>query len=189
MLILVPTELERDMLFADRPSVAVAVCGFGLAAAGVGAAHAIAGIPAAADGVVLVGAAGTYDDIAYPLGSAMVAGRVTCDGIGAGGHTAAELGFGGRDTLELIPAGGPELVSVAHASGDADAARAVVGRHPAAAAEDMEGYAVALAGTRFGVPVTIIRGISNRAGERDRSQWRMAEGLAAARIALEEALS
>ncbi|MBW1682478.1 MAG: futalosine hydrolase [Deltaproteobacteria bacterium] len=40
-----------------------------------------------------------------------------------------------------------------------------------AMAENMEGYALALAGRRFGVPVGEIRGISNPAGDRDRDHW------------------
>lgn len=38
-------------------------------------------------------------------------------------------------------------------------------------AENMEGYALALAGNRFGIPTAEIRGISNRAGDRDKSHW------------------
>jgi futalosine hydrolase len=189
VLILVPTEYERDLLFADQRSAQVVVCGFGLAAAGVNAAHAIATVPAAADGVVLIGAAGTYDENRHPLGSALVAGAVECDGIGAGGKSAAELGFGGEDTLTLSPPGGPALVSVAQASADPHAAGVVAARHPGAAAEEMEGYVVALAAVRFGVPVSIVRGISNRAGDRDHSRWRMAEALAAARDRLSEVVT
>ena len=188
MLILVPTEYERGLLFADGAPAPVAVCGFGLAAAGVHAAHAIATLDAAAGGVVLVGAAGTYDESRHPLGSALVAGTVSCDGIGAGGKSPSQLGFGGEDTLALSPPGGPALVSVAQASGDAKTAEAVAARHPGASAEEMEGYAVALAAARFGVPVSIVRGIANRAGDRDRSRWRVEEALAAARERLAEVI-
>jgi futalosine hydrolase len=188
MLILVPTEYERDLLFGDGAPAPVMVCGFGLAAAGVNTAHAIATMEAAADGVALVGAAGTYDESHLPLGSALVAGAVACDGIGAGGKSPAQLGFGGEDTLRLSPPDGPALVSVAQASGDLQTAAAVASRHPGAAAEEMEGYAVALAAARFGVPVSIVRGISNRAGHRDPSQWRIAEALAAARARLSEVI-
>jgi futalosine hydrolase len=51
---------------------------------------------------------------------------------------------------------------------------------PAAVAEDMEGFAVALACRLAGVPLTIIRGISNTAGDRDHARWRVPEALAAA---------
>jgi futalosine hydrolase len=188
-LILVPTRREHDLVFAGGAPANVAICGFGLAEAGAGAAHAIALQPAAAArGVVLLGAAGTYDPARAPVGSALVAGSVACDGIGAGGRTPAELGFGTADVLPL-PADGPELVSVAAASADAEAAAAVAARHPAAVAEEMEGYAVALAARRFGVPLTILRGISNRAGDRDPTGWRLREALQAAAARLPELLS
>ena len=40
-----------------------------------------------------------------------------------------------------------------------------------ALAENMEGYALALAGHRFGCRTAEIRGISNEAGDRDKSRW------------------
>ena len=40
-----------------------------------------------------------------------------------------------------------------------------------ALAENMEGYALALAGERFGFRTAEIRGISNAAGDRDKSRW------------------
>jgi futalosine hydrolase len=44
----------------------------------------------------------------------------------------------------------------------------------------MEGFGVALACRLAGVPLTIIRGISNTAGDRDHARWRVPEALAAA---------
>ena len=180
MLILVPTALESDLLFPDGAPGRVVVCGFGLAAAGAGAAHAIAVHPAAAaDGVVLVGAAGTYDTGRHPVGSAMIAGSIRCEGIGAGsgdGHrSAAALGFAESDTIEL--GDGDELLSVTAAAGSAHEAAERKARHPTAAGEEMEGYAVAVAAGLFGVGLTIVRGFSNAAGDRDRAGWRLADAL------------
>ena len=45
------------------------------------------------------------------------------------------------------------------------------GKRFGALAENMEGYALALAGQRFGIPVAEIRGISNEAGDRNRLNW------------------
>lgn len=57
---------------------------------------------------------------------------------------------------------------------------------PAAAAEDMEGFAVAMACRLRGVPLDIVRGISNAAGDRDRSHWQVSAALeAAGRLALQ----
>jgi futalosine hydrolase len=180
VLVLVPTELESGLLFPDGAPGPVAVCGFGLAAAGAGAAHAIAENRAAAEeGVVLVGAAGTYDPSRYPIGTALRAGSVRCDGIGAGSgngyRSASELGFAAADAIALE--GGAELISVATAAGSPAEAAERHARYPAAAGEEMEGYAVAVAAWLFGVNLTIVRGFSNAAGDRDHAGWRMDEAL------------
>ena len=52
------------------------------------------------------------------------------------------------------------------------------------AVESMEGAAIAHVATLFGIPVGEIRGISNRAGDRDRGNWRVKEAAAAAQEAL-----
>ena len=52
-------------------------------------------------------------------------------------------------------------------------------------AEDMEGFGVALACRLGGVPLGIVRGISNDAGDRDKSRWQIPAALtAAAELAL-----
>jgi futalosine hydrolase len=182
VLILVPTALESDMLFPHGSPGRVALCGFGLAAAGAGAAHAIAANrSAASDGVVLVGAAGTYDPDRHPVGSAVVAGAIRCVGIGIGAgegpahRSAAELGFAPSDAIVL--GDGVELLSVTAAAGSPAEAAGRRERHPEAAGEEMEGYAVAVAAQLFGAGLTIVRGFSNVAGDRDRSAWRMQDAL------------
>jgi futalosine hydrolase len=180
VLLLVPTELESGLLFPDGAPAPLAVCGFGLAAAGAGAAHAIAEHRTAAeDGVVLVGAAGTYDTSRHPIGTAVKAGSVRCDGIGAGSgaayRSAAELGFAAADAIALGQ--GPELVSVAIAAGSRSEAAERHTRYPASAGEEMEGYAVAVAAWLFGVNLTIVRGFSNAAGDRNHAGWRMDDAL------------
>jgi 1,4-dihydroxy-6-naphthoate synthase len=144
LLILVPTAAEAELLGDDLPGP-VRVCGFGLAAAGAGAAHAIATHPAEAEaGVVLVGAAGTYDPDRFAIGTAIDASSVRIDGIGAGGAGPAQLGFAEADVIALTGADG-ELLSVAEAAGTAAAAAERAERHPSALAEEMEGFAVAVA--------------------------------------------
>jgi futalosine hydrolase len=182
-LILVPTSYEAELL--DLSDVPVAVCGFGLAAAGAGASYAIGEhADDAADGVILVGAAGSYDPRAAPLGSALVASAVRVRGVGVGygaGHrTAAQLGWADADVMPLDGDGG-ELLSVASASASLEQAAARSARNPAAVGEEMEGYAVALAAQLHGVPLRIVRGISNVAGDREHDRWQMDEALAAAR--------
>jgi futalosine hydrolase len=180
MLILIPTELEAKELGPGAPGP-VAVCGFGLAAAGAGAAHAIAVHRSDAEaGVVLVGAAGTYDPGRAAVGTAMDASSVAVHGIGARGLGPAALGFAAADMLELTGPGGG-LLSVATASADPAEARRRAGAHPQAAAEEMEGFAAALAARAFGVRLRIVRGISNVAGDADPAGWRLADALRAAR--------
>lgn len=186
-----PTALESALLFPDGSPGRLALCGFGLAAAGAGASHAIAANPGpASDGVVLVGAAGTYDPDRHPVGSAIVAGTIGCDGIGAGtgpDHvSAAELGFADSDRIDL--GAGPELLSVAAASASRAEAAARRARHPDAVGEEMEGFAVALAARLHGVGLTIVRGFANVAGDRDRAGWRMEEALHRAAAVVREAV-
>ena len=178
-----PTTLETDLRFPNGSPGRLAVCGFGLAAAGAGASHAIAANPgAASDGVVLVGAAGTYDTDRHPVGSAIVAGSVGSEGIGAGAgaehRSAAELGFAESDRIDL--GSGPHLLSVASAAGSPAEAAARRARHPEAAGEEMEGYAVAVAARLCGVGLTIVRGFSNVAGDREHGRWQMQAALARA---------
>ena len=66
------------------------------------------------------------------------------------------------------------MTAAAGSPAEADERRA---RHPGAAGEEMEGYAVAVAAGLWGVGLTIVRGFSNIAGERDRSRWRMRDAL------------
>jgi len=75
---------------------------------------------------------------------------------------------------------------VAESAGNAHTAAERAGRHPGALAEEMEGFAVAVAAGLFGVRLRIVRGASNRAGDRDHGAWRMAEALAAARTRVVE---
>jgi futalosine hydrolase len=50
-------------------------------------------------------------------------------------------------------------------------------------AEAMEGYAVGVAATTFGVPVLEIRAVSNPVGRRDRSTWNLPAAMASMRTA------
>jgi futalosine hydrolase len=116
------------------------------------------------------------------------AGAVRCVGIGAGGLSAAQLGFAPSDDVTLAD-DGPLALSVATASGSPAEAAERAAAHPGALIEEMEGYAVALAAMQAGVPCVIARGISNRAGERDRELWQVDPALAAVREAVGTILS
>src|SRR3954465_3745450 len=136
-LILVPTAYERDLLAFD--GLPVELCGFGLATAGAGASHAIAlHRQDAESGVVLGGAAGSYDPGRAPVGSALVASAVRCRGIGIGEgqnhRSAGDLGWVEDDVIRLAGDGG-ELLSVAAAAASLERAASRAARFPEAVAE------------------------------------------------------
>ena len=209
-LILVPTELERVQLPWDASDDAgagriVQLCGFGLVTAGVRAASLIARHRPRR--VLMLGIAGAIGS-ALAVGDAYQFSRVACHGIGVGSgadHRGAEaIGWwqwpeeprvGDQLPLATIASAGAiapgTLLTVCAASDDSDgrvdgggdvAQRLSV--YPDATAEEMEGFAVAVACQLAGVPATIIRGISNRAGDRRVSNWKIDQAMrAAARLA------
>lgn len=193
-LLLVPTELELELLephLADAElSAAVEVCGFGPVAAAARTAHLIE--TKRPSHVVLAGIAGTFCADTLPLGTACCFRQVAIDGIGVGESSrfvsARDLGFSpadlSEDTLILEPLGNnrPEglLLTCCAASDSAEMALARRKRHPNALAEDMEGFGVALACRFATVPATIVRGISNLVGNRDKSTWEVGNAIRAA---------
>jgi futalosine hydrolase len=207
-LILVPTEMERRSLEpildpildpATGHGCSMALCGFGPVAAAARTAHLIT--EHAPDRVLLVGIAGRLDD-RLAIGDACRFERVACFGVGAGSGgefvPAGALGWhqwpGDADGTsprigDLIPCTATGtlgrgradlLLTVCAAAACAEDVRLRKQTFPDAAAEDMEGFAVALACRLRGVPVDIVRGISNTAGDRDTSRWQVAAALEAA---------
>jgi len=214
-LLLVPTPLEAAALLgraaqglrAPAPftiagrAIDVALVGVGLAAAGATSGRWLARRPPSA--ALLVGLCGTFDERRLPVGGLFEATAVACDGIGAGeAEHFAELPFpplarplaGARPLATLRCAsvsGGARavrgaLLSVAAASDGTAMVSRRRRRHPDALAEDMEGWAVALAARLAQVPLAILRGASNAAGDRVHSRWRVDAALAACRAALEK---
>lgn len=192
----VPAEREAVMRgLGDDPRFAVIAAGAGPAAA---AAETAAALAAGDYGVAVnAGIAGGFAERAG-MGTLVVASDIIFADLGAetaeGFRSADELGFGSsrirpdaglaaRYAAALAAAGlavciGPVL-TVSTATGTAATAEERARRVPDAAAEAMEGYGVAVAARRFGVPVMEIRAISNPVGPRDRSAWRIEEALSA----------
>jgi futalosine hydrolase len=170
--------------------VHVALTGIGLAAAGATSSRWFAQMKP--DAAVLVGLCGTFDRSKLAVGGLLEATAVSCDGIGAGeGDRFVEVGEP-LHALRCAPARvrakdvvHGEVLSVAAAAGNGRMVRSRRARHPRALAEEMEGYAVALAARLAGVPLTILRGASNVAGDRVHRRWKIAEALAACRAGLE----
>jgi len=203
-LILIPTIGERQILaprFAPllERDISVQLCGFGPVAAGAKTSQLIGSLQPKQ--IILVGIAGALaDDLA--VGQAEVFEHVAMYGIGAGtGDTfrnAGQLGWlhwteclsegtpvGIGDAISLQRTDEPskdhrQLLTVCAAAGCKRDARDRKAIFPNAVAEDMEGYAVAMAGAFAGVPVSIVRGISNLAGDREKIRWRIPEALHAA---------
>lgn len=203
-LVLVPTNAERNLL---APLLAAALgnhdrvelCGFGPVAAAARTAALIATHAPAR--VILVGIAGRYHD-RLEIGAAYSFARVACFGVGVGSDEgfvpAGTLGWQQwpgdpptpaaaiGDVLECgwpaaasIMSGGLLLTACAAAASPGDVATRTT-LFPSAAAEDMEGFAVALACRLASVPLEIVRGISNTAGDRDHARWQIPRALAAA---------
>ncbi len=158
--------------------------------------------------VLLIGIAGSFGDLA--IGSAATFAQVRCWGIGVGSgaaHRDADaMGFpqwAGFPDGAGFPqwAGFPErvgdspvgqvielptsrsrhvLLTCCSASANQDEAKLKRTAVPAAAAEDMEGYGVALSCRIADVPLTIIRGISNQVGDRNQDHWQIEPALQAA---------
>ena len=201
-LILVPTDLERRVI---EPIVAPALgaagmlelCGFGPVAAAARTALLVERLQP--DRVVLVGIAGRLDD-QLAIATAHRFAQVACFGIGVGAGEeflpagAAEWpqwpgdrGDGSPAIGDLIDCrsgsaapGAGLLLTACAASATPGDVRLRKRWFPAAAAEDMEGFAVAFACRLRGVPLDVIRGISNTAGDRDKTQWDIPGGLRAA---------
>lgn len=197
-LILVPTDFERQQLDLP-PGVPVQILGFGPLAAAASCALALA--PGATKRVpkrvLLIGIAGTFDAAALPVASARAFARVACDGVGVGLGSEtlfpSQLGFpqiaGETPVFEELPlhttaAAQGLLVTTPAASANATEAAARAARFPGAVAEDMEAFGAALACHLVGLELTVIRGISNVAGDRDKSHWQIKAALdAAAKLA------
>ncbi|MFI6447950.1 futalosine hydrolase [Kitasatospora sp. NPDC050543] len=171
-------------------------------AGGVGPAAAAAATSAALaahryDLVVSAGIAGGFAPRA-PLGAVVVAEQIVAADLGAetpeGFADVTELGFGTVRhspppaavalAVEALGAVAGTVLTVSTVTGTAERAAALAARHPRAVAEAMEGFGVAEAAARYGLPVFEIRAVSNAVGPRDRSAWRIGDALAALERAL-----
>jgi len=203
LLVLVPTDFELQKLqppLADsvkRADGVMRTCGFGPIVAGIRTTQLLALYEPRA--VILVGIAGALGP-QLPIGTATVFSRIACYGIGAGSgsdfETASELGwpqwtdpefgqsFGDviETAVESDPGGSPGsmLLTVCAASGSTEDVALRLNKFPHAVAEDMEAFSVALACRMARIPLTVIRGISNMAGDRDKTNWNVAAALEAA---------
>ena len=198
-LVLVPTELELTLLkrSAEFSSLiqhrcSLEICGFGPVVAAAKTSQLLASHNPSQ--VVLVGIAGAYNTN-LAIGSAHSFDRVSCFGIGVGSgddyQPATQAGWPQwvaanphekiEDSISLPNSETSEtlLTCTTSSNGPDDVARRLA-EFPDAVAEDMEGFSVAVACRFAGVPLAIVRGISNRAGDRTKANWKIEEALASA---------
>jgi futalosine hydrolase len=98
------------------------------------------------------------------------------------------------DLLPLLDLPLPGVVrgvigTVAAASADAAQAAAWRARHPDVLVEEMEAHAVAAACARAGVPLAVLRAVSNACGDRDFARWEVDRALAALAVLLPAAVA
>ncbi len=193
LLILVPSHGEaRALSRAVGPGGQLEICGVGPVAAALRSAALLSArgpMPC-----LLVGVAGTRDPARAPVGSLVRATALRNEAVGAGeGEGFVPLGELGLDEPDLPPdliapqqalsaaelpdglAGQVGMVATASASLEQAQARHV--RYPEVLVEDMESHAVALVASQAGAPLTVVRAVSNVAGDRDKAHWDLSGSL------------
>ena len=203
-LLLSPTQLELKTLVShlsdqELEGVSMEVCGFGPVSAAAQTSLLVARHQPKM--VLLAGIAGSLDQ-RCEVGSAYEFYRVRSYGIGVGdGEHFLSAGQAGWNQLQRennsnsVAIGDAisrsnenpnldcqfdksgELLSVCAASASASEVSVKKKLCPDAIAEDMEGFAVAAACLMNMVPWGIVRGISNHAGDRVKSNWQVAKAL------------
>jgi len=187
------------MLKSSMPSllslegVTTVICGFGPISSGIRTSQMLA--VTQPNQCLLIGIAGSmHPDL--KIGSAYEFNQVACYGIGVGSGSAfvaaSELGWrqwpvphdgllhsdaSCCDILRLKETppsmNDLQLLTVCAASASEQDVQQRLRLFSNAMAEDMEGFSVALACQTANIPLTIIRGISNIAGDRDKSRWKI----------------
>ena len=206
-LILVPTRFELGFLpalsFLEEGDV-VELCGLGPVVAAARTAHLLS--HNTFEQVWLVGIAGAGGLL---IGQAQEFKRVACYGVGVGDSSdfmttdqlgwkvwegplakgespvgASDTGLVLGDTIDLAgkTSEGSDrcLLTVCAAAAHSHDVQHRRQHFPMATAEDMEAYGVAVACAMAGVRLRVVRGISNLAGDRDKTLWQVAEAMEAA---------
>lgn len=142
--------------------------------------------------VITVGSAGAFADSELEVGDVAVATSETLAELGVcsgrGMADASALSFlGVEQTVSLDEQLGRQMTQAVKGSfavrmgpfltvaGVSDSEKQAAARAAGfgSLVENMEGYAVALAGQSAGIPVVEVRGVSNRAGNRDKATWNL----------------
>ncbi len=197
-LLLVPTSFEWDCFskpFFDqikRSNIAIKLCGFGPIVSAIQTTQWITRL--SPDQVLLAGIAGALST-KIKVGSAMEFDEAICYGIGAGSGdgflSASEMGWkqwpDSPEISDIIPLNSRSnptrtrlaLLTSCAASAKPQDVQMRVDKYANAIAEDMEGFSVAAACRFAGIPLRIVRGISNLAGDRNKTNWRVHDAMGA----------
>jgi futalosine hydrolase len=185
----VAAEAEAVRAGADPRHVVVEPVGVGPAAAAAGTARLLAAARYRA--VVSAGIAGGFAgraevgatvlgvrSIAADLGAETPDGFLPVDELGFGSSVVeADAAFVKALAAALPTAITGDILTLSTVTGTAATAARLAERFPAAVAEAMEGYGVAVAAA--GLPFAEVRTISNPIGLRDRAAWRLGEAFTA----------
>ena len=191
----------QSQIIIDREQdVQVAICGFGPIASAAVTSRLLC--HSNFKRVVLMGIAGSYCLNSCKLGQAYVMTQVLVDGVGVGSgegfQSAEELGWPQlailnpatiRDKIELSQTTRLTLLSVCAASENSAHRIARLKRFADAMVEDMEGFSVALSCKLATVPCTIVRGISNQVGDRNKANWKIQTAIHAVAAWLDDNLA
>ncbi len=193
VLLTAPTsqEMAAFTTLIDGARTMALVCGVGPAATACALTRFLERYPVRA--VLLCGIGGTYPRSDVGIGDVALAGseiladlgRCTESGIvplelpGETPRIRFLLEDTARRILGSVPPGAAfaPMATVSCTSGTMERAE-LIARHTGAWVENMEGAAAALVCTEYCVPLIEIRGISNVAGDPDRSGWRIDKALA-----------
>lgn len=195
MLVLIPTQFELDILqgfesFQQIQRLPIELCGFGAIVAAARTAFLLE--EHNPDRALLLGIAGTLSD-RLKVGEAYEFDQVVCHGIGVGSgenfRSAEMLDWnqwsGAKSESNIgdkivLREGASQLLTCTSASNDENDLSIRKRLYPDSLAEDMEGFSVAAACHLAGVPLRIVRGISNVVGDRDKSHWQIKTALQSA---------
>jgi len=181
---------ESFSKFIEQANGRIELCGFGVVVSGIRTTQLIAEF--APERVLLLGVAGGLSP-GVLVGEAVEFSEVVCYGIGAGSGdgyvSASEMGWkqwpGATEIADSIPLGNDMmtkricLLTCCSASANDRDVRLRLEKVPMSVAEDMEGFSVAASCHFAVVPLRIVRGISNRAGDRNKDNWRLREAMLA----------
>jgi futalosine hydrolase len=181
LLIVTAVSQERDAVLRGLNAPhEVRVVGVGPATAAAATARILADPGAAFDGVVNAGIAGGVPG-RVAIGEAVVATQCVSAELGVRlsdrFQPLDELGFAtstvdcAGDLTAGITAARGQILTLSTITGTPELATELAGRYPAALAEAMEGFGVAMAAAGAGLPFAEVRSISNAVADRDVAGW------------------